>query len=464
MSVTGELLGVRAEHDRSRAEWNFQLATARSDLEQITQQVTGAEQQLALARRDAEIQDQEIAHTQAVGAFLKGRFAGAELQSWMSSQLAALYFQTYGMALELARAAEAAFRFERGLDVGETTFIRPQYWDSRHSGLLAGESLGVDLDRLANAYADTHERALEITKRVSLVELDPVAMLRLSSTGACGFALTEEVFDRDFPGHFRRQIRSVAVAFTDADGEPVQPNATLTQLGHKTVLAADPSAVRHLLDPTQPPPATLRSDWRAGQRIALSQVGDQENNGLFELRDDDPRYLPFEGTGAVSTWRLELPGRRPALRDVVLTVRYRATYGGEQFAAAVAGMLKPYPAALLLDVAAAFPEQWQAFLDGGELTLPLTPDLFPDMAGQQITSVLPHYQTTDGSAPRLVLNGDRTLTLTEGTALPTPGLSVRDDGDGWTFALDGDRGVLDSVALVLSYRAAWSGSATAIGR
>ena len=49
-------------------------------------------------------------------------------------------------------------------------------------------------------------------------------------------------------------------------------------------------------------------DWRADQRIALSDVpGDAENNGLHELRYDDDRYLPFEGTGAVATWRLELP-------------------------------------------------------------------------------------------------------------------------------------------------------------
>ncbi|MGJ3587530.1 hypothetical protein ACR9EG_12945, partial [Lactococcus lactis] len=91
-----------------------------------------------------------------------------------------------------------------------------------------------------------------------------------SDSGVCEFALTEDLFDRDFPGHYRRQLRTVSVTFTGADGS-VQPNALLTQLNHKTALEPDAKAVRHLLDPTQPPPASLRADWRAAQRIALSQ-------------------------------------------------------------------------------------------------------------------------------------------------------------------------------------------------
>jgi hypothetical protein len=453
-SITGELLGVRAEQERTHEEWTFQLATAENDLAQINHQVTGAEQQLASARREAEILAQEITHNKAVANYLKEKFSSAELYGWMAGRLAGLYFQSYSLAYDTARAAERALRFERGLNDAESTFIRPLYWESRRGGLLAGDSLGVDLDRLGQAYADTGGRGLEITKRVSLIELDPVAVLGLGATGVCDFALTEELFDRDFPGHFRRQIRTVSVVFHGEDGELAQPNATLTQLGHKTVLAADPKAVRHLLDPKEPPPGTLRGDWRANQQIALSNVGEQENNGLFELRYDDPRYLPFEGTGAVSTWRLALTGRRPSgVRDVVVTVRYTAEQGGELFATAVKGMLKPYPAARFFDVASEFPEEWQEFLDGDgrELTLPFTPDMFPDLAGRQITGVYPHYGLLNGTPVQFTLGATR---LAEGKLLSPPNLRVNDDGSGWTFVLDGDKETLSAVGLVLTYRAA----------
>jgi hypothetical protein len=50
---------------------------------------------------------------------------------------------------------------------------------------------------------------------------------------------------------------------------------------------------------------------------------------LFQLRFDDERYLPFEGAGAISTWRLELHQADNAidlesLNDVVLTLSYTA--------------------------------------------------------------------------------------------------------------------------------------------
>ncbi|MEU4745059.1 hypothetical protein AB0G02_32005, partial [Actinosynnema sp. NPDC023658] len=318
------------------------------------------------------------------------------------------------------------------------------------------DSLGLDLDRLGQAHADTGARGLEITKQVSLLELDPAAALRLAASGSCEFTLPEELFDRDFPGHFRRQIRTLAVTFVDGGGAAVQPNATLTQVGHKTVLAPDPKAVRHLVDPKEPAPATLRGDWRASQQVALSQPGeDQENNGLFELRYDDPRYLPFEGTGAVSTWRLELTGRRPtALRDVVLTLRYTAAQGGEVFANAVKGMLKPYPAARYFDIATEFPDQWQEFVDGDgtELTLPFRPDMLPDLTGRRITGIYPRFDSADGTAPRLLLHGDRSMALTQGKLLLTPDLRV--DGNGWTFVLDGDKEGLTGLGLVLAYQAA----------
>ena len=56
--------------------------------------------------------------------------------------------------------------------------------------------------------------------------------------------------------------------------------------------------------------------------------------GVFELSFRDERYMPFEGAGAVSRWRLELPAAfRPfeyrSIHDVVLSIAYTAEYDGE---------------------------------------------------------------------------------------------------------------------------------------
>jgi hypothetical protein len=52
---------------------------------------------------------------------------------------------------------------------------------------------------------------------------------------------------------------------------------------------------------------------------------------------------------------------------------------------------------------------------------------------------------------RFLLNGDKSLALTDGKLLRTPGLSV--GGPGTVLVLEGDKTELTSVGLVLAYRA-----------
>ncbi|HEY3608789.1 MAG TPA: hemopexin repeat-containing protein [Pseudonocardiaceae bacterium] len=448
-SMIGEVLGIGAEQQRTEQDWNLQLLISRADVEQIGHQVTSAELQVAVAQRELEILDRETKNLAEVTAFLTGKFAGANLYGWMVERLSGLYFQTYHMAYELARSAEKAYQFERGATNG--SFIQPTYWDSKRNGLLAADALALDLDRLGQAYVTGDRRTLEITKRVSLLQLDPMALLTLRNEGRCEFALTEELFDRDFPGHFRRQIRTVSVSF-GTQGGPVGVNATLTQIDNKTVLSADPQAVKFLLAPVGSPPDSLRGDWRPSQQIALSDLEDgRDNNGLFELRYDDDRYLPFEGTGAVSRWRLDAGRPRADLLDVTIIVKYTAEQGGDTFGTAVRGMLRPYPSARYFDVANEFQQEWTEFIEGdsARLTLPITPDHLPGIVGRQITGVYARYELAGGGEARFLLNGDKRLALDDGKLLRTPGLST----GGWTLLFEGDKAILTDLGLILTYRA-----------
>ncbi|GIH23661.1 hypothetical protein Aph01nite_19710 [Acrocarpospora phusangensis] len=449
LSVLGELFGVRAEQERQEGDWKYQLMMAEADIVQLQHQVNASGHQVAIAERELEIVNQEIANQREVAAFLKDKFSNLQLYQWMSGRLSGLYFQTYDMAHEMAKSAERAYQYERGVD---EAFVQPVYWEGRRNGLLAGDSLSVDLERLGKAYVDGDSRGLEITKKVSLLQLDPLAVLAFRNEGRCEFALPEALFDRDFPGHYRRRIRTLSVTFDGYEG-PLGVNATLTQLGHKTVLSADPKGVKFLLDAKGAPPASVRSDWRPSQQIALSDLEEgRDNNGLFELRFDDDRYLPFEGTGAVSTWRLEAAGPVD-LFDVTVTVKYTAEQGGEVFGNAVKGMLKPYPAARYFDVAGEFPDEWSRLFEDedGALVLPLSPEMFPGMNGRQITGIHATYQLAEGGSARFLLNGDPRMALDHGKLLRTPGLGV--GGPTWRLVLDGDPQALLNAGLILMYRA-----------
>jgi hypothetical protein len=76
----------------------------------------------------------------------------------------------------------------------------------------------------------------------------------------------------------------------------------------------------------------FRDDFGTLQSIVTSSA--QNDSGLFEPSLRDERYLPFEGAGAISEWRLELPNEYrqfdyDTISDVILHLRYTAREGGD---------------------------------------------------------------------------------------------------------------------------------------
>ena len=104
----------------------------------------------------------------------------------------------YELAYDVAKRAEQAYRHELGIE--NTEFVQFGYWNGLRRGLGAGEQLLYDLKRMEVAYLNENRRELEITKHVSLRQLDGAALLRLRADGECEFEIPEAIFDLDFPG------------------------------------------------------------------------------------------------------------------------------------------------------------------------------------------------------------------------------------------------------------------------
>ncbi|MCP4407031.1 MAG: hypothetical protein GY807_04595 [Gammaproteobacteria bacterium] len=54
---------------------------------------------------------------------------------------------------------------------------------------LFGQTLHLDLKRIEMAYHDHNKREYELTKNISLWQLDPIVRLSLKATGACKVTL-----------------------------------------------------------------------------------------------------------------------------------------------------------------------------------------------------------------------------------------------------------------------------------
>ncbi|MDJ0803395.1 MAG: neuraminidase-like domain-containing protein [Desulfobacterales bacterium] len=319
---------VAASYERRQEDWDLQVDLAEAELKELDKRIAAAEIRVAMAQSDLQTHMQQVEQAKEIAEFTKDKYTNRQLYNWMVGQIAGLYFQTYKMAYDLAKQAESAFRYE--LAVSTTNFIQFGYWDSLKKGLLAGERLNQDLRRMDLAYLAQNKREFELTKHVSLAQLDPTALLSLQETGSCTFSVPEVLYDLEYPGHYMRRIKSVSVTVPCVTGPYTNVNCQLTLLKNQVRVSTDTSGGY----PNFQDLGLFNEDTGGFQSIAGSSG--KTDAGVFELNFRDERYLPFEGTGAVSQWRIEFPADfrqfdYDTISDVILHVHYTARDGGSIF-------------------------------------------------------------------------------------------------------------------------------------
>src|SRR5947207_13269589 len=159
--------------------------TAGHEIKAIDKQIVTQQVRIAVHQQDITNQQKQMDHAQEVEDFLKDKYTKTELYTWLEQSVSTVYYQTYTMAYELAKKAEAAFRFERGLS--SSNFIKFGYWETANSGLMSGERLFLGLKELESAYHETRGYDFEISKYVSLRRVNPLGLLKLREDGTCDF-------------------------------------------------------------------------------------------------------------------------------------------------------------------------------------------------------------------------------------------------------------------------------------
>ncbi len=383
LNRVASMLGRDAGIIRRNKEWEFQLKQATREIERIEKDQIASEIRLAISEKEIADQEVQIQNTNEAYLFLKDKFTNAELYGWMVSQLSGLHYQAYQLALDMARQAEACMKFE--LDRAETTFIGFGYWDSLKKGLLAGERLSHDLNRLDAYYLANNPRKHELTKQVSLQRIDPMALIELKRNASCNFSLKEYLFNLDFPTHHKRRIKSVSVTIPAISGPYTSISCTLSVVASRANYGNDQPAY------------SMKTE-----KISISNA--QGGTGLFQFDFRDERYLPFEGQFVDSDWTLQLPAKAIAqfdygtISDVIMTVNYTA----EENTAANSDQTDLLSGAgfnaeeqefdHLLSMQSTFPDLWSLMVSAessdqlGDFGLSINPSFFPYLiAGRQIT-------------------------------------------------------------------------------
>lgn len=396
---------------RREQEWAYQSNLVAGEITQIFKQIRGAEIRQAIAELELKNHQQQMKQATEIEHFLneegtekKGKKTNKSLYTWMKREVKGLYSQSFQFAFDVARKAERALQHELGNQ--DLSYLQFGYLAGKE-GLLAGEKLFFDIRRMEMAYHDLNQREYELTKHVSLLQVNPLALLQLRATGRCTVALPEALFDMDGPGHYFRRIKTVAVSIPCVTGPFAGVNCTLTLLKssiRKTQNLSDREYARENAEDDR------FSDYFGSlQSIVTSSA--QNDSGLFETNLRDERYLPFENSGVVSEWLLELPAdpskKDPTqfdyntISDVILHVRYTAREGGgllrKEAVKSLAETIQAAQAAgsvRLFSVRYEFPTEWAKFQgqtpaagERFELALNLREEHYPFWSQGRLNSV-----------------------------------------------------------------------------
>jgi len=370
----GGIASRTAGYQRRADEWMLQANLAARELMQIGEQVIASLIAEQVAYHDYKTTITQVQQAQDVQNFLQNKFTSAVFYNWMQSDIAGLYYQYYRFACDTARKAEQTMKQElMRPELDATQFIQFNYWDTGHQGLLSGEALYLDIKRMEMAYHDNNKRELELTRHVSLRQLDPLALIALRITGSCTITVPEWLFDRDCPGHYMRRVKTMGVSTPSVVGSFSSVNVTLSLQSSSIRTSPLLNGGVYARDTTQDDPRF--TDYFGGAESIVTSSG-ANDSGMFETNLRDERFLPFEGAGAISTWTLSLPNQLRSfdystISDVILHMRYTAREAGDPLGSqATTELLAMFDTAsqssqaLLFCLRYDFPTEWSAFVNG----------------------------------------------------------------------------------------------------
>ena len=335
--VSAAKMKLQAEAERRLQDWTMAKTEKANRAKTLEKKKAVAEIRIDYARKQVEKAEREIELKDEMYDHLSEKYTNKELYGWLKKEAGSVYKSLFQLAVKVARKAEKCYHFEIGdIDIDAKsfkTFIKGSgsYWDCLRGGLLAGEKLLADLHVMEVAYLENDRNELEITRPVSLKELEnkwqtdddgeiQELLTSLRKNGMCSFTIPEKLFTDDFPDQYFRRIRDVRIEIVSPDYTGHYLNAQLSLIENKLDLKDSNKIIN-----------------RIGTQTMVTSTAHKEA-GKFDFRFRTDKYLPFEGAGAISKWSLTINGFENEessaaylnkVEDVIIHIHYTARMGKE---------------------------------------------------------------------------------------------------------------------------------------
>ncbi|EFT0959253.1 insecticidal toxin complex protein A [Salmonella enterica] len=308
---------------RRREEWEIQRNAAQSEVDQINAQLDA----LAVRRQGAVLQktylETQQSQTQAQMNLLQNKFTSKALYNWLRGKLAAIYYQFYDLTVSRCLMAQKAYQWTLN---NEVSFIRPGAWQGTYAGLMAGETLMLNLAQMEQSYLEKDQREKEVMRTVCLSEV-------YAGLSTDAFTLADQIVRLVNAGSGSAGVTGNGLSVTS--DKQLQATLTLSDLKIGDDYPSSLGNIRRIKQISATLPALVGpyQDVRAvlsyGGSVTLPQgcattamSHGMNDSGLFQLDFSDSRWLPFEGIPVddSGTLALSFPQANSSQKDLLLSL------------------------------------------------------------------------------------------------------------------------------------------------
>jgi hypothetical protein len=327
---------AKGEEKKATEEETFEESIASNEIDQTQKQILINAIRQQRNEKEQELFEKELERDEEEYEFLCDKFTNKDLHEWLVKQMTKLSKTMCKLTTKVAKMAEKCYHFEIGdTDMGNAkSFINNSYWDGAYSGLLSADRLIADLHAMEIAYLENDRNELEITRPISLSELEnryfsetgQRTLYNIKKDAKTAIEIPIELYSSDYDGLYFRRIKNVKVQVIAPKYRGFFLNAELSLNSNSLDLKQTDSFIEN----------------RVGvQTLATSMAHIYEGRFDFNFKTD--KYSPFEGAGAISSWNLSIKGdpsqiegkdssgndSKYSIDDVIIYISYTARKGKE---------------------------------------------------------------------------------------------------------------------------------------
>ena len=327
---------AQGQEKKEAAEQAFEESIAANEIDQTEKQLLINAIRKEHNEKEQELLEKELERIEEEYDFLCEKFTSTDLYEWIVKQETKICKTMCKLVTKVAKMAEKCYHFEIGdTDMGQgRSFIGNNYWDGAYSGLLSADRLIADLHAMEVAYLENDKNELEITRPVSLSELEsrqdidvtqrPLLSIKQSATTTITVPI--KLYSLDFNKLYFRRIKDVRIEVIAPNYKGYFLNAELSLVTNSLDLKKENSFI----------------DNRVGVQTKATSMA-HINDGRFSFEFKTDKFAPFEGAGAISNWNLTITGdpsqmagkdsenndSKYSVDDVILYISYTARIGKE---------------------------------------------------------------------------------------------------------------------------------------